>query len=351
MDTFYLGTPAPHWVGAGSPLLALHHERAGDDAPPVPMCVSRARTVDRVTFPEAVTDVMVDSAGFSVLDRDLPPGEYTDWDVGPHEFIRQMRRIRDGFGERVVAMAPMDMMCERFILAKTGLTVREHEDRTVLSFTELRMLAPDLPIFPVIQGNSVASHLRCADAYEQAGIDLTQEPIVGIGSICRLQSTRDIVDLVAALVLHFGGNIRLHGFGVKKTGLALCAPGLTSADSMAWSRRGRAAGPCVHGLGHKTEANCHHFALDWYHGVLAAAASIAPQQWARAMRAYVRRSRQDGLFAPPPPPAPNMPSTAERIALALRAFLPEGEQAAFARQVDELLRKATDAMRITPPGP
>ena len=46
-------------------------------------------------------------------------------------------------------------MCEPFMLAKTGLTVAEHQARTVANYLELRSLAPELPFVPVLQGWSL----------------------------------------------------------------------------------------------------------------------------------------------------------------------------------------------------
>jgi hypothetical protein len=68
--------------------------------------------------------------------------------------------------------------------------------------------------------------------YEEYGIDLASLPRVGVGTVCRRQSTREgqmIVDEVA------GWGVRIHAFGFKKTGLKKCHANLASSDSMAWS--------------------------------------------------------------------------------------------------------------------
>ena len=65
-----------------------------------------------------------------------------------------VRRYRDEIGGLEWA-APMDWMCEPFMLAKTGLTVAEHQARTVANYLELRSLAPELPFVPVLQGWSL----------------------------------------------------------------------------------------------------------------------------------------------------------------------------------------------------
>ncbi len=84
----------------------------------------------------------------------------------------------------------------------------------------------------------------------------------------RRQATRQIAALVADLA---AGGLRLHGFGVKTAGLAIYAAYLHSADSLAWSLRGRRVRPCAHGPA-RSEANCPQFALAWRARVLAAAA-------------------------------------------------------------------------------
>jgi hypothetical protein len=58
--------------------------------------------------------------------------------------------------------APQDWMCEPIVInggtaggqrfAGTHLSVAEHQRRTVANYAQLRDLAPDLPIIPVVQG-------------------------------------------------------------------------------------------------------------------------------------------------------------------------------------------------------
>ncbi len=152
--------------------------------------------------------------------------------------------------------------------AGTHLSVAEHQRRTVTNYLQLRALAADLPIIPVLQGQSIDDYKRIIDAYHRAGVDLHREPLVGLGSVCRRQATRQIAALVADLA---AAGLRLHGFGVKTAGLATYAAYLHSADSLAWSLRGRHVQPCAHGPA-RSEANCPQFALAWRARVLAAAA-------------------------------------------------------------------------------
>lgn len=170
----------------------------------------------------------------------------------------------------------MDWMCEPIVLAGgqagplrfagTGLTVTEHQRRTVANFVQLRTLAPELPIIPVLQGWQAADYLACAELYAQAGVDLTTAPLVGLGSVCRRQATGEARHIIASL--HHAGIRRLHGFGFKVVGLRENWHALTTADSMAWSFDGRYAGPCQHppytrGQRPCSEANCLPYALTW----------------------------------------------------------------------------------------
>jgi hypothetical protein len=149
----------------------------------------------------------------------------------------------------------MDWMCEPSMLAKTGLSVREHQERTVANYLEIRARGP---FIPVLQGWTIDDYHACVGLYESVGVDLKALPLVGVGSVCRRQRTGEIADLMESL--HAYG-LRLHGFGVK-TGLDSYGQFLTSADSMAWSFRARRSAP-LPGCRHKNCANCSIYALAW----------------------------------------------------------------------------------------
>jgi hypothetical protein len=175
-----------------------------------------------------------------------------------------VRRYRDEVGGLAWA-APQDWMCEPAVIARTGLTVRDHQERTVANFAELRTLAPDLPFVPVLQGWTLPDYYRCVDLYVRTRIDLLAAPVVGLGSVCRRQATGEIEDIARALA---GLGLRLHGFGVKTAGLARYAEHMVSADSLAWSYEARRSAPLA-GCTHRNCANCLLFALRWRDRVLA----------------------------------------------------------------------------------
>jgi hypothetical protein len=214
----------------------------------VPLFVSHVRLRRRKSLPRAAGRWALDSGGFPELAR------HGRWTVTPVEYAAAVRRYRDEIGGLDFA-APQDWMCEPDMLARTGLT---QERRTVENLLELR--APDLPWAPVVQGWTLRAHLRCVELYAAAGVDLTAEPRVGIGSVCRRTSPVSVAFIVASL--HGAGLRNLHGFGIKTSALALCAEQPASADSMAWSFAARAGSErCPDGR--RDCRNCLHFATEW----------------------------------------------------------------------------------------
>jgi len=170
-----------------------------------------------------------------------------------------VRRYRESLADFQWA-AIQDWMCEPWILQKTGLSVAAHQALSVASLLELRDRAPEIAWAPVLQGWTEADYLRHVDMYAASGVDLRQESIVGIGSVCRRQGTYEALSVCRAL--HALG-LRLHGFGVKTNGLRLLVRYLVSADSMAWSYDARRKPTLCGSQLHKNCANCLRFALRW----------------------------------------------------------------------------------------
>jgi hypothetical protein len=146
------------------------------------------------------------------------------------------------------------------MLARTGRLVADHQALTVENYCTLRQLAPELPFIPVLQGWRLADYLACLERYSVAGVDLATMPLVGIGSVCRRQATGEICAIVTELA-NLG--LRLHGFGVKRLGLASYADSLASADSMAWSYAARRQPRLPGCTRHINCANCPRYALGW----------------------------------------------------------------------------------------
>lgn len=239
---FYLGTHQPAWLAAVD----------------VPLFVSHNRLKNRRTLPRALVPCGIDSGGFTIVTRD---GNY---DAHPaRQYADAVRRYRDEIGIDWAAI--QDWMCEPFALARTGLTIEDHQRRTIDSYLELSSIAPDVAWLPVLQGWAITDYWRHVDMYLARGLDLKIAHRVGIGSVCRRQATGAAEHIVASLV---ADGIRLHLFGFKKVGLvnvvaAVSASDL-SADSAAWSMNARRDPPLPgHRDRHRNCANCVDYALEW----------------------------------------------------------------------------------------
>jgi hypothetical protein len=183
------------------------------------------------------------------------------WRTTPREYASAAIRYSEEIGF-LEGAAIQDWMCEPFILKKTGLTVIQHQRRTVDSYLRLMELAPSVPWFPVLQGYQSDDYHRHVDMYTNAGVTLRQLLRTGVGSICRRQHSTEIASLLFSLQRQ---GLRLHGFGVKLKGLALTKGVLMSADSMSWSFTARREMPLQgHNERHKNCANCQIYAELWY---------------------------------------------------------------------------------------
>lgn len=235
---FYLGTHMPNWL----------------DQTDRPLFVSRRRLTERRTLPDAQGPWALDSGGFTELSL------YGHWQTTEAEYVADVLRFEREIG-RLEWVAPQDWMCEPFVLAKTGCDVRMHQKLTVENFLRLREELGDL-VIPVLQGWTRDDYHHCWGLYEHHGVNLEDELLVGLGTVCRRQDTAE-----AGLIVRSLTPLRLHGFGVKLTGLESFGDALASADSMAWSFRARRDSP-LPGCTHKSCANCLRYALRWRSNLL-----------------------------------------------------------------------------------
>lgn len=246
MMRFYLGTHQVDWL----------------DKAQVPLFVSQRRLHTRKSLPRAAGPWALDSGGFSELSL------FGCWVTKPKAYVCDVRRYIDEIGQMDWA-AIQDWMCEPVMLAKTGLTVREHQRRTVASLQMLRDLAPELPWVPVIQGWVLDDYFHHVNMYHAAGVDLWDESLAGVGSVCRRQATPEAAEIFSEL---HGLGLTLHGFGVKLGGIRATHSSLASADSMAWSlsaRQRRATERCSPQRTHVHCGNCLTYAKAWYEQICA----------------------------------------------------------------------------------
>lgn len=215
--TFYLGAMDACWLRR--------------TAEPLMLSRNRLRRVLPKSWPRANGPWLLDSGAFTELHA------HGRWTVGADEYAATVADAADRIGGMVWA-APQDWMCEPFMLARTGLTVADHLRLTVENFAQLRDLLGPL-VIPVLQGYGPRDYERCIDLYTAAGFDLTAEPVVGLGSVCKRSRTQEAVRLVRYLARH---GIRFHGFGLKGRAVPALAGLLASADSFAWSYHARKNG-------------------------------------------------------------------------------------------------------------
>jgi len=237
---FYLGTHIP-----------AHFARSV-----VPLFVSRTRLERQKKWPRAQAPWSLDSGGFTEVA--LRGG----WSLSPTRYAQMARKYRDEIGSLRWA-APQDWMCEPVALKATGLSVVEHQRRTIENYLDLVSYAPDVPWIPVLQGWEKDDYRRHVEMYAAAGVSLADAPIVGVGTVCRRQSHKEAGEILHTI--RAAGVSRLHGFGFKVLGIRAWGHLLTSADSLAWSFDARYAKKRLSTCKHKaaTCQNCFDYALWW----------------------------------------------------------------------------------------
>lgn len=153
---FFLGVHRPNWLPLSS----------------VPLFVSRRVLGPMKTLPRANCEWALDSGGFTELSM------HGRWTLSAADYVADVRRFTDEIG-RLAWAAPQDWMCEPSMLAKTGLSVADHQQRTIDNYLELMAIAPEMPWTPVLQGWAISDYWRHAEAYGVAGVNLQALPSSG----------------------------------------------------------------------------------------------------------------------------------------------------------------------------
>lgn len=213
------------FVGLHQPADAPHFDRA---------CISVNRLRGRKK-PLNVPFVLIDSGAFTEL------ATYGRYRHGPDEYAAELHRLHSAGVVREGVAVAQDFMCEPFMLAKTGLTVEEHQRLTIERYDALLAEDQPFPVMPVLQGytpEEYVSHLR------DYGDRLKPGMWVGVGSVCKRNGQPEQVLAVVSAIAAERPDLKLHGFGVKKTSLLHGGVRelLYSADSMAWSFAARKNG-------------------------------------------------------------------------------------------------------------
>jgi hypothetical protein len=219
---------------------------------PVRLFLSARQLARRVSLPRASVDWALDSGAFTELSR------FGSWQTSAEAYSADALLYSIAIG-RLRWVAPQDWPCEPLLLSTTGLSVSDHQRRTTDNFLLLRRSLGSL-VVPVVQGWEPSQYLAHVEQYAAAGISLSSEPLVGVGSVCRRQRARELRSVLEPLA---GAGLKLHGFGVKSLGLRTCSDLLTSADSSAWSYHARRRDVLPGCSGHHSCSNCLRYALWW----------------------------------------------------------------------------------------
>jgi len=237
---FYLGTHQTDWLEKSE----------------VPLFVSAIRLRLRKGELKPSCDWALDSGGFTELST------HGRWTVTPEQYVNEVHRWRQWGNLRWAAI--QDWMCEDVIIHGNGkipgtkLSIPEHQRRTVENYDTLLQLDPSIPWCPVLQGFTLDDYLRCLDLYQKKH-DLFKLPVVGIGTLCRRQGTKE----AEKIVKHFSFlGLKIHAFGFKLKGLQNVWSDCVSSDSLAWSFAARKR-PAMAGHTHKNCANCQEYAVRW----------------------------------------------------------------------------------------
>jgi hypothetical protein len=180
-----------------------------------------------------VGDWILDSGAFTEISTH---GRYRE---SVREYAEQIRRWKSC--GNLLAAVTQDYMCEAWILAKTGLTVADHQRMTIERYDALVAEDTGVPILPALQGwhpHEYVDHIR------QYGDRLPHGAWVGVGGVCKRQGNIASIGAVLMAIHRERPDLRLHGFGVKTTALqsGLIQQMLYTADSMAWSFAARKVG-------------------------------------------------------------------------------------------------------------
>lgn len=179
-----------------------------------------------------VGDWIMDSGAFTEI------ATFGGYRYAGAEYAAEIRRWSK-CGNLLAAVA-QDYMCEAHMLAKTGLTIADHQRLTIERYDALLAENTGVYILPVLQGYAPADYAAHVSQY---GARLTPGMWVGVGSVCKRNGDRRAIEAVLLAIKTERPDLRLHGFGLKQAALSsgLVRDLLETADSMAWSFAARTA--------------------------------------------------------------------------------------------------------------
>ncbi|MEG3437684.1 hypothetical protein V0288_11190 [Pannus brasiliensis CCIBt3594] len=134
---------------------------------------------------------------------------------------------------KLLAAVTQDYMCEEVALLATGLSVADHQRLTIKRYDRLLdLIGGEVYLMPVVQGYEISEYLQHLESW---GDRLSLNQWVGVGSICKRNYRPALVEAILIAIKTARPDLKLHGFGLKKTALAnpLIWDLLYSADSQA----------------------------------------------------------------------------------------------------------------------
>ena len=132
---------------------------------------------------------------------------------------------------------------------------------------------------PVIQGWETRDYLEMIQWYDDWIFQGEWPDMVAVGSVCRRDSTNEIIDIVESILSNIPANVNLHLFGVKSRSLLfLNVDRIDSIDSCAWD------------ISSRKKAS----KLGVPNTILMRSTEM--QEWYQKQKAFLRRPRQMRLF-------------------------------------------------------
>ncbi len=222
---FYLGTHMPNFVELVN----------------IPWFVSVSRVIKRKS--RLSGNWIMDSGGFIQISK------HGGYKISEQDYLKCIE-----FQNPKLAFC-QDWMCEPSIIKKTGLSVKEHQERTLENYLSMSSFTDK--IRPVLQGWKYTDYMDHVKMYQ----------LFGVGTVCVRNGSPEITNEIFKSILSEQPRIKLHGFGIKTDSLKYSKDLLWSADSMAWSIHGRYEKYCLN-CNTKNCANCLEFALMWRKSIL-----------------------------------------------------------------------------------
>lgn len=121
-------------------------------------CISVKRLKTR-RAPLMCPHVLLDFGAFTEL------AQHGRYRASVQAYANEIKRLHHWGVAAIDAAVTQDFMCEPFMLAKTGLTVEDHQRLTIERYDALLACRLPVPLMPVLQGYTPAEYLDHLEAY------------------------------------------------------------------------------------------------------------------------------------------------------------------------------------------